>query len=272
MSLNDASGFIGELLGKLERTIAFAPAFGLSSKRGFYLAGGGAFEVSLPTHLELGPITIEDLSVEIEPDPGRISVEAGARVIAGLGPFYSDADRIGIAAEFGVPGSGGNLGPLDVAVRFLPPAMIVFDLDSDVVNGGGFVQIDPETERYSGGLALDLFGLGISAIVVVDTAIPGNPEGWALFASLGVTFLSPLPLGFGFTLIGVGGLLALNRTIDVDELALALKTAPPTRSCSPMTSSPTPQPFWPGSIRGFRSARAPPSSGRWWKSGGVRRR
>ena len=63
-------------------------------------------------------------------------------------------------------------------------------------------------------------GSGISAIVVVDTGCPASRDGWALFAQPRCsTFPTPIPLGFGFTLIGVGGLLALNRTIDVDALA-----------------------------------------------------
>jgi hypothetical protein len=223
LAASDAGAFIGKLLGNATHTIAFSPAFGISSERRFYLPGSGSLELSVPARLELGPIVIEDLSIELDPGQDRIDAEIGARVVAQLGPFYAEADRIGLAAGLGFPGSGGNLGPLDVSIHFLPPTRIVFDLDSEVVNGGGFVNIDPEIGRYSGGLALEIFGLGISAIVVVDTEVPGD-AGWAFFASLGVSFVTPLPIGFGFTLIGVGGLLALNRTIDVDSLAVALKT------------------------------------------------
>ena len=48
-------------------------------------------------------------------------------------------------------------------------------------------------------------------------------RGWALFASISATFPG-LPLGFGFLLSGVGGIFALNRTMDVEALASGLKS------------------------------------------------
>ena len=94
---------------------------------------------------------------------------------------------------------------------------------TEAVSGGGFVSIEPEIGRYSGGLSLDFVSVGIDAIVVIDTQLPGDPDGWAFFASLAASFPG-IPLGFGFTLSGVGGLIALNRTMDAEALAMALRT------------------------------------------------
>ena len=224
LSTADAGAFVAKLLGSENRTVELGPTLGWSTERGAYFKSGDALVLRLPFHLRIGPITIEDVFVEIIPLPEIISVEIGAGVLSTLGPFATAIDKMGLTAELSFPDGGGNLGPIRVAVAFMPPTTIVFAVESDAVTGGGFVQLDPELGRYSGGLALDVFGVGISAVVIVDTKAIGVPSGFALFASLGVTFASPLPIGFGFTLIGVGGLLALNRTIGVEALASGIKT------------------------------------------------
>ena len=92
------------------------------------------------------------------------------------------------------------------------------------VTGGGFVDHDPETRPLHGrARARRSRPSGLGAIVVVDTQLPGDPDGWALFASIFATFPS-LPLGFGFFLSGVGGLVCLNRTMDAEAIADGLKS------------------------------------------------
>jgi hypothetical protein len=219
----ESSSFLGALLGDASRTIDLSPAVGWSTERGAFMPGGAALGVTLPFNLTIGPITINDVLIEIVPDGDRIDIDLGAALAATVGPFGVVTDTIGVTGGFRFLGSGGNLGPIDADVRFLPPTILVFGLETEAISGGGLIQIDPESGRYSGGLALDIFGLGISAIVVIDTEVPGG-QGWALFASIGVVFPTPVPIGFGFTLIGVGGLIAVHRTMDVNALASGLKT------------------------------------------------
>ena len=97
-----------------------------------------------------------------------------------FGPFDATVDGLGVEATLTFGSESPNLGFCDLALAFRPPTRVVLVIESDVVNGGGFVEIDPAAGRYAGGLALDAFGVGISAIVVVDTEIAGDPDGWAL--------------------------------------------------------------------------------------------
>ena len=90
---------------------------------------------------------------------------------------------------------------------------------SGVVTGGGFVDIDPESGRYSGALALDVFGRrDLAAIVVVDTQLAGDPDGWALFASILAPPSRACRSASASSLSGVGGC-RLNRTMDAEALA-----------------------------------------------------
>ena len=62
----------------------------------------------------------------------------------------------------------------------------------------------------------------------------------ACWSSSRVEFMPGIQLGLGFTLIGLGGLLGLNRTMLLEPLMLGVERARSTRSCSRRaTSSPT---------------------------------
>ncbi len=115
----------------------------------------------------------------------------------------------------------GAIGPFDLEVVVKPPTAAGFSITSPAVNGGGVIGYDPLIGRYFGVISLDVVAVGLSAMVVVDTRLPGDPDGYALFASIFAEFPS-LPLGFGFFLSGVGGLLCLNRGMDGEAIAAGL--------------------------------------------------
>ncbi len=91
-----------------------------------------------------------------------------------------------------------------------------------MLSGGGFLDLDPEIGRYAGVGELSVVGVGIVAIGILDTQIPGAPDAWSLFFSLSASFTS-IPLGFGFTLNGVGGLVGVDRGLDEDALGEAVR-------------------------------------------------
>ena len=135
--------------------------------------------------------------------------------------------RRGVRRAHGLafPASGGNLGPVQLDFGVVAPRHVGLVLTTEAARGGGYVAVDPDIGRYAGALSFDFVSIGIDAIVVVDTdvgAVAPGADGWALFASLAASFPG-MPLGFGFTLSGVGGLLALNRTIDTEALATGLR-------------------------------------------------
>ena len=218
----DLGGFLRFLLGDgIELEVAADVDISTSGVR----VGGAlglAFSVTLNKHLGFLYLDLLDIALVA----GTDSLQATARITVSLelGPIFIEVSGLGVALTLRPsPDGDGSLGELDVALELLSPTRLVVMVESDAVNGGGFVDYDPATGRYTGGLAVDLFGVGITALVVVDTMIPGDPDAWALFASLGATFPSPIPVGFGFTLLGVGGVLALDRTMDAEALATGLR-------------------------------------------------
>src|SRR5205823_2832210 len=74
--------------------------------------------------------------------------------------------------------------------------------------------------------------IDITAIGLLDTKLPGGRPGYALLLALNATFPG-IQVGFGFALTGVGGLLALNRRVEVDALRARLAAGTAGRILAP---------------------------------------
>ncbi len=200
-----------------------AVALNWSADDGFSLEGDVGLVAVLVIDRWIGPVYLERLSIELTlGEATEVVLGLTARMV--LGPFSVSVEELGLRLAATIAdGSGGTLEPLDLGLAFKPPTGVGLELDLGVGGGAGFLWLEPEIGRYSGALALDLVEIGLAAIGVVDTELPGDPDGWALFLSISATFPG-LPLGFGFFLSGVGGLLCLNRTMDALALADGLKS------------------------------------------------
>lgn len=193
------------------------------SQRGVRLEGGLGLALSIPIDRAFGPLYLQriDLAVAAELDPNpALSVAATATGNVTLGPLVLVAEGLGVAIVFeAAPEGDGLLGKTDMRFEFIPPTAFGASIDAGVVTGGGFVEVSPP--RYSGILDLDIAGtFGITVIAVVEAAgadaSPGTPN-FSMFLSV-VTEFTPIPLAFGFTLNGVGGIVCFNRGINTDAL------------------------------------------------------
>ena len=54
--------------------------------------------------------------------------------------------------------------------------------------------------------------------------MPDGSPGFSLLVVITAEFATPIQLGFGFVLVGVGGLLGLNRSMNVEALAEGVRT------------------------------------------------
>ena len=224
ISGGDGDSFLASILAAIAIDVPFDASLEWSLSGGLKLGGNAGLEVSIPAAFTIGPISVSGLTIGIATDDGVVALAARADLGAVVGPFAAAVEGLGLEAALDLDATTvANLGFGHLTIGFLPPSRIAFAIATDAVSGGGFVSIEPEIGRYSGGLSLDFVSVGIDAIVVIDTQLPGDPDGWAFFASLAASFPG-IPLGFGFTLSGVGGLIALNRTMDAEALAMALRT------------------------------------------------
>jgi hypothetical protein len=218
----DLDGFLGTLIGQ-DLTIPIPLTLQWSSRGGISFAGGAGFTVSQSAHLALGPITIQGLSLALRTttDAGHapdLILEAGLSIGGSLGPVGFSAANVGLrlAAVF----HDGNAGPFDIAIGFKPPDGIGFSVEAGgVVTGGGFLFHDATQQLYAGVMQLSLNEtITLSAFGLIATQMPDGSRGYSMIIFITAEDFEPIPLGLGFTLEGIGGMVAVNRTFDQDAL------------------------------------------------------
>ena len=226
----DGDGFITKIVGTNPIEIDFAGNLVWSSVKGLTFQGQLAFQIAIPLHLDIGPIEITMLYLALQAGNmgGGASVEAdlGVAITANLGPLVAVVDNIGVTVSVvpTTPPNKGILGNNDLQFGFKPPNGVGLSIDTGIITGGGYLYIDTAKGEYYGALELefqDLFSL--KAVGIINTIMPDGSSGFSLLIIITADF-TPIQLGFGFTLNGVGGLLGLNRTMQVDVLREGIKT------------------------------------------------
>ncbi|MFL5740212.1 MAG: DUF6603 domain-containing protein [Flavisolibacter sp.] len=216
-------GFLAKLLPEGGFNLVFDITVGWSKKRGLYFSGSAALEIKIPTHLSIGPINLDSLTVTIRPESGTFKLTCGADIIASLGPLVAVVQNIGISTAVSFPDDKkGNLGALNLNLGFKPPSGIGVSLDTAAVNAGGYLLINPD--EYIGAIEIQIksIKLAIKAVGIINTRLPGGQQGYSILIIITAEF-SPINIGFGFTLNGVGGLFGLKRRIDPDGLRAGIK-------------------------------------------------
>lgn len=132
----------------------------------------------------------------------------------------------GLGAEVAVTkvDEGGNAGPFNAEFGLIPPKGIGIKVDAKAVTGGGYVFLDFEKGRYVGVAELTIKDkVSLKVIGIITTKLPSGEKGTSILLLVTAEF-SPITLGFGFTLNGVGGLVGINRDMNLQALRDGVKT------------------------------------------------
>jgi Family of unknown function (DUF6603) len=234
LSASDQDGFLSELLGR-DLTVPLPLAIDWSSRTGLTFSGSTGFAFSSYPHLSLGPINVEEFALAVRSTleankPPELAVTAGLGLGGAIGPIGFSIDNIGVRLELIF--ADGNAGPFDIKTGFKPPTGLGIVVDAGAVTGGGFLSFDEDKGRYVGILQLDVYGIAVKAIGILDTKLPSGANGFSFLIVVSAEF-QPIQLGFGFTLNGVGGLMGIHRTIAVDALQAGIRAGTATRFLFP---------------------------------------
>lgn len=225
VDLGESDGFIQKSVPVKQLASEFDVSADWSVKNGLNFRGSGGLELAIPTHIELGPVKLTQAYFTLSTASGPFQFDTTAAVRISLGPITAVIEKIGLRSTLSFPpNNSGNLGPLQLDIGFKAPSGVGLVVDAGGIKGGGFLDLDPERGEYFGALELefkDLFSL--KAFGIINTKMPDGSKGFSLLIVITAEF-TPLQLGFGFTLNGVGGLLGVNRTVKVDVLREGLKT------------------------------------------------
>jgi hypothetical protein len=216
---SNADGFIAKILSSFPLETDFDLGLSYSIGEGLRFRGSGTLQVQLVQHFDLGPLAIDNLTLAVGIEGDAFPIALTADLVTSLGPLTALVKGIGAQINLAIASDNkGNLGPVDIQFGFRPPTGIGLSLDVGGFKGGGFLFIDPEKGEYAGGLELDFLGIvTVKAFGLLNTKFPDGHRGFSLVIIISAEF-PPIQLSFGFTLLGVGGLLGLSRTVDLDAL------------------------------------------------------
>jgi hypothetical protein len=225
INASQADGFLAQILSGVEVESVFDLGAVYDTKDGLRFTGSATIEIALPTHLELGPLLVSSAYLIGGFDGGAIPLEFSADLAVQLGPLAASVNRLGAKARMTFPSEGGNAGIAQIDIEFKPPNGVGLAVDAGVVKGGGYLYFDFDREEYAGALELVFSGfLTLKAIGLITTRLPDGSKGFSLLIIITAEFGTGIQLGFGFVLLGVGGLLGLNRTMKLDVLTEGVRT------------------------------------------------
>jgi hypothetical protein len=218
-------GFFKSLFGGSDLAVQVPFELAWSKRKGLTFQGGAGLEIATHPHLALGPVTITGFEARLHSSLGTktpdLRLSAGIDLDAKLGPLAVSTQGIGVYVNMAF--ERGNAGPFQIDGGFKPPAGLGIVVDAGPVTGGGFLSFDHENGRYAGVLQLQIYEIGLKAIGLLDTKLPGGEKGFSFLIIITAEF-SPIQLGFGFTLNGVGGLAGIHRTIVTKEIQSGIRT------------------------------------------------
>ena len=248
----DHDGFAAELLGKTPfgcrstRDRLFVVARGgpgrirRRDRQSSALGGSGnvgppVIAATIPIGRAFGPVTIHEVGVRLTRGPADVppaqmkqsTLGLDASFSAQIGPVYIRMDQLGIqlTVDSGKPPEERNLRLVDLHVGAKFPRGIAVNVETAIVAGGGSILHDPDQGIYFGTINLAFRGgLTIQAICLVATRNSDGSKGFSLIAILTIELGNPYPLGMGFFLQGVGGMIAVHRKFDEVAMRAALPT------------------------------------------------
>ena len=235
VDFSEGDGFLSKIFGSGPRSMDLSFSLGWSSKTGFFFGTSANLEFCIPVHESLlGVIDIDSICIGLKPiqQQGKsgASLEAFLNGSIKLGPLTLVIEGVGLNAAItpvdnnNTAANGIKLGELNLDFSFRPPDGVGISVDAGGITGGGFLRFDDVHKEYTGALELsfkDLFSL--KAFGIITTQMPDGSSGFSMLIVITAEF-TPVQLGFGFTLNGVGGLLGLHRTTKADVLRQGIKT------------------------------------------------
>jgi hypothetical protein len=212
----DEDGFLSKIVSGPITIDAGNVLAGWRSGRGVYFEGGTNLQISLPVGLKVGGLEISEfkLGLDVADNP---SIAATVSANLNVGPLFARVEGLGIAATL-KPDINGLFGRYDLEFGLKKPTGYAVELDAAPIVGGGYLSADGD--EYRGALALRLRNIGLSALAILNAGPASGAAGYSFVASISANVM--IPLGQGFFLTGIGGVIGLNRTADTDEIRAQL--------------------------------------------------
>ncbi len=199
-------------------------AVSLDTGQGFYLGDGrGNERAVLPIRWSFPGVELREMALGLRRNADR--EVTGFEVTTSIAATFGDVMGVQVVGAGVIVALEGEpeheaIFPMAVSPRW--PDQVGLRVKAGPIQGGGFIQRvertykvdgqDVKIVEFGGVLQLKVLNFGVSAIVILA------PDPFSLVMVIGVRFPVPIDLGMGFTLNGIGGILAIDRGLDLDAL------------------------------------------------------
>lgn len=223
MAPEGRDAFAGELLASSTDSMMSGDlSLRISLRSGISLQGRVELTRTWASVLSTPVLSIGPVRAGMRADQRGLGLRVEAVIDAELGPLSITVQDIGLRFDLSA-GTGGTAGKgLVPNLRLSGPKGVGLSLDAGPVKGGGYLFFDPDEAMYAGAVQLSVKALSFNAVGVVTTRLPDGSDGFSMLVIITAEF-PPIQLGFGFSLIGIGGLAGIHRNMDQDALAQCLR-------------------------------------------------
>lgn len=186
-------------------------------ERGIYFEQGSGLSLRIPLDVEVaGVARLRQLGLRLafESETALTAVVSGD---LSMGPLFLGVEDLGFRLVV-VPNSNGRFGTFDLDAGVKVPSGYAAQLDAGLISGGG--HLEKSDHEYRGALSLRFESFGLSAFAILTTRMPSGRPGVSFLASIFGDV--DVQLGYGFRLTGIGGIIGIDRRVDVDQLRSVL--------------------------------------------------
>lgn len=231
INLDEADSFIADTAGSSRDKIEaeFDLEIEWSSKKGFRFAGNANLDFQMQLNQKLGFLEITNLYLAIQAgntdNVNGLQLQTGLGLRGELGPIQFFVENTGFAFDL-LPTDAANvnkenapaLGMLDFDLSYAPPKGVGILIDAPYAKGGGYLEFNRQKGQYLGAAELTIIDkFTVKAIGVINTKLPDGQKGYSFLLMITTEF-NPVQLGFGFTLSGVGGLIGVHRSLNIEAI------------------------------------------------------
>lgn len=187
-----------------------------------------AIDLRIPLHKSIGDVVgfqVLNVRTGVEGNFEKLQLETSLDFWLKFGPVLTlSVSRLGMLLEMTKRADNGGIGGYDLVPKIKYPNGAGVRVNAEVIKGGGFLYLDEAKGEYFGSLELEFKGLfTLKAVGIINTIMPDGTKGFSMLLIITAEF-TPIQLGFGFTLIGVGGLIGLHRAANVESLRIGIRT------------------------------------------------
>lgn len=221
----DRDGFLDSILPAQGMRADFDLGLAWSNHTGLTLRGSAGLETTVPVGKSVAGVALSSVHLGLRTHGSRITAEVSANLSTTIGPVRAAVERVGLEGALTFPAEGGNLGVADLDLSLKPPSGIGLSVEANgLLTGGGLLLHDEAQGLYAGTMQLTLRDqITLKAFGLIATRLPGGARGYSILIFITAEDFRPIPLGLGFMLLGIGGMVGVNRTFDEEVLRQGLK-------------------------------------------------